>query len=280
MPHRKVSDDDFQQFRDYFHRETGIHFDSSKRYFVDKRLTDRVRETDSTTAKDYLARLSRGGSDAELQRLINSMTVNETYFLREEYQFEALVESILPEIVARRTHRQPIRIWCVPSSTGEEAYSVALYLLERWPALATWDVEIVSSDIDTTVLERARAGRYSARSVQHLPRAWLARHFTPCGDEYQLSSDVREAVRFTRCNLASQRETRAYRDIDVVFCRNLLIYFDDQSRRMAADALYDALAPGGFVLLGHSESMGRMSSLFRPRKFPRALVHQKPEDAA
>ncbi|WP_100207605.1 CheR family methyltransferase [Sphingomonas elodea] len=280
MPHTKVSDDDFRQFRDYFHRETGIHFDSSKRYFVDKRLSERVRETESISAKAYLTRLAQGGADIELQHLINAMTVNETYFLREEYQFKALVESVLPEIVARRSHRRPIRIWCVPSSTGEEPYSVALYLIERWPALATWDVEILSSDIDTEVLERARIGRYSPRSVQHLPRAWLARHFTRCGDDYQLSHEVRDAVHFTRCNLAAPRETRAFRDIDVIFCRNLLIYFDDASRRQAADALYDALAPGGFVMLGHSESMARMSSLFRARKFPQAIVHQRPEDAA
>ncbi|QHL89637.1 chemotaxis protein [Sphingomonas changnyeongensis] len=280
MGHPQVSDDDFERFRDYFHRETGIHFDASKRYFVDKRLVERVRETSSGSAKAYLARLSQGGAATELQQLINAMTVNETYFLREEYQFEALVDSVLPDIVARRRHRRPIRIWCVPSSTGEEPYSVAIYLLERWPALADWDVEILSSDIDTAVLERARAGRYSARSVQHLPRAWLARYFVPRGDEYQLSSEIRDSVSFTRCNLTAPGETRAFRDIDVIFCRNLLIYFDDRSRRIAADALYDALTPGGFVLLGHSESMGRISSLFSPRRLPRAIVHQRPGDAA
>lgn len=280
MGHPRVSDDDFERFRDYFHRETGIHFDASKRYFVDKRLVERVRETASGSASAYLARLSKGGAATELQQLINAMTVNETYFLREEYQFEALVDSVLPDIVARRRHRRPIRIWCVPSSTGEEPYSVAIYLLERWPGLADWDVEILSSDIDTAVLERAQAGRYSARSVQHLPRAWLARYFESRGDDHQLSADIRESVCFTRCNLTDPGETRGFRDIDVIFCRNLLIYFDDRSRRVAVDALYDALTPGGFVLLGHSESMGRISSLFSPRRFPRAVVHQKPGDPA
>jgi chemotaxis protein methyltransferase CheR len=181
-------------------------------------------------------------------------------------------------VTAHKAPGETIRIWSIPSSSGEEPYSIALYLTEYWPQLAQWDVELISSDINTDILQRARTGVYSQRSVQNLPPEVLREHFTPTGDgEYRISEALRQSVEFTHVNLAEAAETRAYRDFDVIFCRNLLIYFDDVSRREAAEALYDALRPGGFVCLGHSESMSRISSLFRVRKFPDAIVYQKPE---
>lgn len=275
-----ISAAEFEKFREYFYRKTGIHFESSKRYFVDKRLLERTAVTGHTTFTEYFSHLRFGNSGDELQRLTNLMTVNETYFFREKYQFDCLVQSILPDVVARRTDRTPIRIWIIPSSTGEEAYSIALYLLEYWPLLEDWDVEIISSDIDTTVLAAAQAGLYSARSVHHLPDSILARHFRKTAGGYQISDDLRSAVHFTRVNLASTIETAPYRGFDVVFCRNLLIYFNDQSRRAAAETLYSALVPGGYCCLGHSESMSRATSLFRVRKFPEAVVYQRPMENA
>jgi chemotaxis protein methyltransferase CheR len=150
-----------------------------------------------------------------------------------------------------------------------------MYLMENWPGISKWDVEIISSDIDTSVLHRARAGRYSPRSVQHVPAPWLTRYFKAIGEDYQLRKDIREAVEFTRVNLSESAETLAYRNFDVIFCRNLLIYFDDISRQTAAETFYEAMNPGAFICLGHSESMSRISSLFKVRKFPEAIVYQK-----
>jgi chemotaxis protein methyltransferase CheR len=172
-----------------------------------------------------------------------------------------------------------VRIWIIPSSSGEEAYSIALYLLEYWSAIADWDVEVVSSDIDTRILEQARAGLYSARSIQHLNDTLRRKHFTRTAEGYQISAELREAVEFTRVNLSERNDTRGYRNFDVIFCRNLLIYFDDASRKAAAETIYDALRPGGFICLGHSESMSRISPLFKIRKFPEAIVYQKPPEA-
>jgi chemotaxis protein methyltransferase CheR len=275
QPGPSISDEDFLKFREFFYRRTGISFDSSKRYFVDKRLVERIEVTRTGTFRSYFTLLRFQASGEELQQLTNLMTVNETYFLREEYQFRCLVDSILPEIVLHRTSPAPIRIWCIPSSSGEEPYSVAMYLLENWRGITDWNVEIISSDIDTSILRRARAGRYSARSVQQVPAAWLLKYFKRAGDEYQLSNDIREAVEFTRVNLSEPADTVAYRNFDVIFCRNLLIYFDDLSRQTAAEIFYEALNPGGFICLGHSESMSRISSLFKVRKFPEAIVYQK-----
>ncbi len=271
-----ISDLDFEKFREFFYRKTGIQFETSKRYFVDKRLIERIELTHSGGFRNYFTLLRFEASGEELQCLTNLMTVNETYFFREEYQFQCLVMSILPDIVSRKNSKSPIRIWVIPSSSGEEAYSIALYLLEHWAGIKEWDVEIISSDIDTKILAEARRGLYSQRSVQHLPVALLRKYFKHGGNGYQISDDLRDAVEFTRVNLSDRADTRAYRDFDVIFCRNLLIYFDEVSRKAAAETFYDAMKPEGYICLGHSESMSRFSSLYKVRKFPEAIVYQKP----
>jgi chemotaxis protein methyltransferase CheR len=273
-----ISDEDFLKFREFFYRKTGILFEDSKRYFVDKRLVERIEATGYANFRSYFTFMRFQASGEELQALTNAMTVNETYFFREEYQFKCLVDSLLPEVVKIKAPGSTIRIWSIPSSSGEEPYSLALYLTEYWPDIAHWDVELISSDIDTNILKKAREGRYSARSVQHLPAKLLQKHFRrlPDGD-YQISDDFRQAVEFTRVNLNEPADTRPYRGFDVIFCRNLLIYFDDLSRRQAAEVFFDALNPGGFICLGHSESMSRITSVFKVRKFPDAIVYQKPE---
>jgi chemotaxis protein methyltransferase CheR len=271
---------DFQKFAEYFYRKTGIHFDEGKRYFVDKRLLERIEQTGAGSFRAWFVALRFEADGAEMQHLVNAMTVNETYFFREAYQFDCLVNNILDEVVLHKKPGSRIRIWSIPSSTGEEPYSIALYLLERWPRIDLHDVEILSSDIDTAVLRSAQRGIYSQRSVAHLPPAYLKKYFTAHGDqEWRISRDIVDAVEFSHVNLAEASDTRRFRDIDVIFCRNLLIYFDDLSRRVAAEALYDALSPGGFMCLGHSESMSRMSSLYTVRRFPDAMVYQKPLEA-
>ena len=276
MANISISEDDFQKFQEFFYRKTGVQFDNSKRYFVDKRLVERIEATGNDNFRSYFAMLRFQVSGMELQLLVNSMTINETYFFREEYQFHCLVNSILPEIVAKKKDDEPIRIWVIPSSSGEEAYSIAMCLIERWPGINKWDVEIISSDIDTKVLKQAEAGLYSERSVKHVPKAYMKKHFQHSSRGYQLNDDMRSAVEFTHVNLMDVAETRAYRNFDVIFCRNLLIYFDDISRKQAVETFYDALCPGGFICLGHSESMSRISSLYKIRKFPEAIVYQKP----
>ena len=279
MADTTITQTDFEKFREFFYRKTGIQFETSKRYFVDKRLVERMELTGSTSFRNYFTMLRFEASGEELQHLTNLMTVNETYFFREQYQFECLVKSILPEIVSRKTDKKPIRIWVMPSSSGEEPYSIALYLLEYWAAINDWDIEIIASDIDTKILAKARAGHYSVRSVQQLPETLLRKYFESRADGYQICDDLRNAIEFTRVNLSDRADTRAYRDFDVVFCRNLLIYFDDVSRKTAAETFFDAMKPGGYICLGHSESMSRVSSLYKVRKFPEAIVYQKPLEA-
>jgi chemotaxis protein methyltransferase CheR len=271
-----ATEEDYARFCDFFYRRTGIQLGAGKRYFVDRRVAERMAATGMPTLRGYVMKLRYDdAAGAELQHLINALTVNETYFYREDYQLRALSGGIMPELAARHGGA-PLRIWSLPCSTGEEPYSIALHLTANWPGLERVDVEIVGSDIDTAVLARARAGLYDARAVQHLPPDLLERHFTRAGAQWRISAALRGAVRFTTANLHDAALMRRHRGLyDVIFCRNLLIYFDDESRRAAAAMLYEALRPGGFVCLGHSESMSRMSALFTVRKFADAIVYQR-----
>lgn len=272
-----ITDADFLKFREFFYRKTGIHFDESKRYFVDKRLVERIQVTGADDFRSYFIALRFERASEELQHLVNAMTVNETYFFRESYQFDCMVNHMLDECARRKPAGERLRIWSIPSSTGEEPYSIAIYLLERWPGIHEHDVEIFSSDIDTSVLEAAQRGVYSPRSVSNLPAQYLDRYFSKRPDgTYAISRDLVSAVEFSRLNLSDAADCRRFRDIDIIFCRNLLIYFDDVSRRLAAENLFESLRPGGFLCLGHSESMSRISTLYTVRRFPDALVYQRP----
>lgn len=272
---------DFIDFKEFFYKKTGILFEENKRYFVDKRLQERLAATGTGSVQSYLRLLRQGGLQSELQHLTNSMTVNETYFFRESYQFDCLVHSMLPEICATKHSGDTIRIWSIPASTGEEPYSIVMYLLEYWPSLANYNVEIYASDIDSKVLTAAQQGIYSERSLQALPLYLLQQYFQRRSDgQYQISAELRESVHFSLVNLNDPAQTQSYQHMDVIFCRNLLIYFDDVSRRSAAQTFFNALNPGGFICLGHSESMSRISALFKIRHFPDAFVYQKPSVGA
>ena len=273
-----LSPNDFTIFREFFYKKTGIDFDDSKRYFVDKRLLQRMEATGASSFRDYFVKMRFEANQTEFQNIVNLMTVNETYFFREDHQFNCLVRSVLGEIVEIRKRRKgPIRMLSLPCSTGEEPYSIALHLIENWPPLAQHDVELAGADIDTQVLKRAGEGIFRTRSLQYVPAGVKKRHFTDIGQgQFQISEEIRDAIDLFRINLSNPDEARNLRGYDVIFCRNMLIYFDDRSRSMAANTLFDALHPGGFLFLGHSESMSRMSSMFTVRKFPDAIVYQRP----
>ena len=271
-----ITDAEFDRFRDFFYRKTGIRFEDSKRYFVDKRLIQRIEGTGHRGFRDYFAFMRFQASGEEFQELVNLMTVNETYFFREEYQLRCMVSDLLGEVLHYKRAGETVRIWSMPCSTGEEPYSIALYLLEYWDLIDRVDVEIVASDIDTRALERAKQGLFSKRSVSHLPRWILGKYFEPApGGYHRLCDDLRASVNFRRTNLCDLNETKGMRNFDLIFCRNLLIYFDEASQRLAVQTLYDALNPGGFVLLGHSESMSRITSVFKVRRFRDAVVYQR-----
>ena len=276
-PKPVISDEDFLKFREFFYRKTGIMFADNKRYFVDKRIEQQMLDMGCAKFRDYFNVICFDPKGLQLQALVNAMTVNETYFYREDYQFKCLVASILPEVVRRRKFGDTVKIWSLPCSTGEEPYSIAFQLLEYWTQVDNFNIEIVASDIDTEVLRKAKLGIYAERSLQNVSQQTIDKFMTPVnGGKHQVIEELRQSIKFTKVNVSELADDRAHRDFDVIFCRNLLIYFDDLSRREAAEAFFAALNPGGFICLGHSESMSRISSLFELRKFPEAIVYQKP----
>ena len=260
---------------DFLYQRTGMSYGEAKRYFVERRVGERMEQAGMRSVPAYLAML--GGNAAEAEALINSFTVNETYFFREEHQLRCLSRSLLPEIVARRGPGDLVRIWSVPCSTGEEPYSVAIWLLEHWPLVDAYNIEIIGSDIDTRVLAEADRAEYGERALGRLSVAERDRYFGPVrAGLRRVIPDLRESVRFTQVNLIDAADMAAQGRFDIILCRNVLIYFDDASRLGASLNLWEALSPGGFICLGHTESMARITARFAVRRFEDAIVYQRP----
>ena len=270
-----LSADSLRRVCDFLYRRTGMSYGEAKRYYIERRVADRMQQAGTPSFAAYMLRLATDAAEAEA--LINSFTVNETYFYREHHQLACLSRSLLPEIVARRGPGDLVRIWSVPCSTGEEPYSVAIWLLENWAMVDAYNIEIVGSDIDTVALATAELGQYGARALSRLPADVLARYFEPVRGDYQrIIEDLRQSVKFTQVNLIDPAAMAGQGRFDVILCRNVLIYFDDASRLDAANTLFEALEPGGFICLGHTESMSRISPRFQLRRFPDAIVFQRP----
>ncbi|MEI9994684.1 MAG: protein-glutamate O-methyltransferase CheR [Rhizomicrobium sp.] len=271
-----ITHEEYRRLCEYLYRRTGMTFNETRRYFVDRRVADRMAATGASTFADYFARL-RGDIDGEIEQFVNAFTVNETYFYREDHQLQCLTANLLEERLKVKQNGETMRIWSVPCSTGEEPYSIAMWLLENWPQVDAHDIEIVASDIDTEVLSAAREGVFGKRALMRLSPALIDKYFVALGgDRWQILDDLRNSVRFTPANLVERAETRPHGLFDVIFCRNVLIYFDDTSRRVAAENLYENLAPGGYICLGHTESMSRISPLFEVCRFADAIVYRRP----
>jgi chemotaxis protein methyltransferase CheR len=275
-----LSEDEFRRLSEFLYRRTGMVFNEGKRYYVQRRVNERMAATGSTSFASYFARL-RSDARGEIEQFVNAFTVNETYFYREDHQLQCLTSDLLEERVQSRRHGEAIRIWSVPCSTGEEPYSIGIWLLENWARVDAFEIEILGSDIDTKVIEAAKAGIFGARALMRMPPDLVERYFEVLDNErWQVIEDLRQSVAFSPVNLVEGSETRAFGKFDVIFCRNVLIYFDDASRRIAAENLYENLAPGGFICLGHTESMSRISPLFEVRRFADAIVYQRPLEGA
>jgi chemotaxis protein methyltransferase CheR len=271
-----ITKEEFQQLCDYLYRRTGMVFTEAKRYYVERRVNERMAATASPTFLSYFGRL-RANVQTEIEHFINAITVNETYFYREDHQLTCLTGDLLAERIRHKKPGGSIRIWSVPCSTGEEPYSIAIWLLENWPLVDDYDIEILGSDIDTQVLAHAQSGIFGKRALMRLSPYLVGKYFSPHGeDQWKILDELRDSVRFSSVNLVEPNDTRRHGRFDVIFCRNVLIYFDDASRRVAAENLYENLLPDGFICLGHTESMSRISPLFEVRRFSDAIVYQRP----
>ena len=249
-----MTEADFAFLRDYLRKRSGLSLGPEKRYLVESRLTPICRRFGIATLADLVGtlRLSREGP---LERaVVEAMTTNETFFFRDRVPFDLFREVLLPKAIAARAAQRRLRIWSAAASTGQEPYSLAMMIHEAGAQLAGWQVEIVGTDLSTEVLEKARLGLYSHFEVQRgLPVQLLVKYFTQVGEQWRLNPAITGMVSFRPLNLLQPFEHLG--QFDIVYCRNVLIYFDKPTQKAVLGRLATHLRPGGFLVVGHSESM-------------------------
>jgi chemotaxis protein methyltransferase CheR len=253
-----MSDDEFRLFRNLIHQECGLYFSDSKKVFLSSRIAKRVVARSLPSFYRYYRYLEEAADRrAELLLLLDLLTINETAFFRNPPQFRLLAEVVLPDLLETRA-AGPLRGWSAGCSSGEEPYSIAITLLERLPADRA-AFQIFASDLSLSALERAASGVYPPSAVRDVDPARLARFFEPRAEGYAVREEVKKNVVYDFHNL---KHDNGLRDLDVVFCRNVLIYFDAEEQKKILDRFIRALRPGGYLFLGHSESVqGLVSDL-------------------
>jgi len=272
-----LSEELYDKFIKFIYKKTGLHYEYNKKYFVQKRLEKRAELLQMETLNEYFMMLKFAEDSAEFYRLINDLTVNETYFFRDFPQLRNFAEDILPIVTRGKESSKKIKIWCAACATGEEPYTLFIILQEMLERPQEWDIQILASDINTEVLQSAKIGIYESRAIKDVPPEYLERYFTRRGDKYIVNLNVRKSVTFKRINLMDEYEMNNINGCDFIFCRNCLIYFDDESRKSVLDSFYESLNPGGFMFLGHSESVGRISSDYKVKRIGDTITYSRPK---
>ncbi len=275
-----LSDKDFEFFRDFIYNHCGMYFHSSKKYFLESRLSRRLEATNAPSLIAYMGMLkdTRTKSD-EMLKLLDEITTNETCFFRNPPQLKALENVFLPEVVATKGKIgfRKLRIWSAGSSSGEEAYTMAMLLLEkRATILKDWIIEIVGTDISETILAQAREGVYSAYSVRNTPDFYKKKYFREeTGGRFILSPDVKKLVSFSHLNLYEDSKMVFMKSFDFIFCANVLIYFDLASKTKVVQHYYNNLQPYGYFFVGQSESLHGVNDKFKTVHFPGGFAYKK-----
>jgi chemotaxis protein methyltransferase CheR len=266
----------FRLIRDFVRDYCGIYFDDDSRYLLEKRLSRRVRTLHFSNFREYYRYLLyHKNREEELTSIIDIITVNETYFFREQNQLKTFSEEILPELKDINKDKKRLRVWSAGCSTGEEPYTIAILVLEKG-YFHNWNIEIFGSDINQRVLQAARSGIYRKNSFRATEPYFLRKYFREEDNISRISDNVKKYVNFSHLNLLDPFKVKLVGTVDVIFCRNVLIYFDYPSRKKVIDMFYERLADGGFLLLGHAESLINISTAFSLRHFKYDMVYQKP----
>ena len=270
-----ITENDYKKLTDVVYRRAGIAIGEKRYNILKPKLEAYMQKKGYNNFREYFHAVRFDQSNEKMQDLMNLVTINETYFFRENYQFEVLVNNVLYELDKIRPKNRPIRILCAPSSTGEEPYSIALHLLNEGKLVEKRDFELVGIDIDNSVIQKAKTGKYSKRSVEFLPPALKNEYFTKKGLLYEIADFLKDVVEFKVVNVMDRTQIKSLGKFDVIFSRNMLIYFDDASRKEVATTFHSMLNPSGFVFLGHAESMNRIVSTFKVKKYNQTIVYQK-----
>jgi chemotaxis protein methyltransferase CheR len=270
-----VTPQDYEYLRKLLKQRSGLDLSADKQYLVESRLVPLARRVDLAGIAELVQKLKGGGTDALTAEVVEAMTTNETFFFRDKIPFDHMRETILPALTQVRANRRSLRIWSAASSTGQEPYSIAMLLKEAGPLLAGWRIEIVAADLSQSVLEKSKAGLFSQFEVQRgLPIQLLVKYFTQVGELWQLNADIRSMVQHRQLNLL--QDFSGLGMFDVIFCRNVLIYFDQDTKAAIFERLAKQLEPDGMLMLGAAESVVGITDAFRPYPEKRGLYQPNP----
>ena len=272
-----LSISDFRLLRDYINQFCGIYFSDDSAYLVERRLRERLRDLGIEDFSDYYRHLRHHpDAEAELERAAEVLTTNETYFFREAYQLKAFSEEVLPRIRARSEGRRGRRldVWSAGCSSGEEVYSLAM-LIDACGLFDGWNVRVFGNDISRRVLTKARGATYGSASFRSMLPEY-ERYFISTDTGMQVHPKIRTMCHFGHLNLMNERRAAIVGRVDVTFCRNVLIYFDEASRSRVLDTIYNRLQRGGFLFLGHSESLLHTSTAFEIVQLTTDIAYRRP----
>jgi len=260
---------DFEYLRMFLKDQSGLDLAADKQYLVESRLTPLARKAGLSGISDLVQKM-KNGAGALIVEVVEAMTTNETFFFRDKTPFEHLRDTVIPALVQARTARRSLRIWCAAGSTGQEPYSIAMCLKEYGPALAGWRTEIIATDLSTEVLEKSRSGLYSQFEVQRgLPIQLLIKYFKQVGELWQINADIRAMVQHRQLNLL--QDFSHLGTFDVIFCRNVLIYFDQETKVSIFQRLAKRMESDGFLALGAAETVVGLTDAFKPHPDKRGL---------
>ncbi len=278
-----LSEEEFRLLRDFIHERFGLYFDDSQRASLRARLAPRLALLGLVSFEDYYRHLRFAPDRSEeVLRMVSHLTNNETYFFREQPQLAVFAGLVLDAIKARRarTGERRLNVLSAGCSTGEEPLTLGMILFDSGRFFWGWDVRVTGLDIDGTALEAAHRGSYHQNSLRAVPPAALQRHFVRDGAGVRVKEAARRTVSFRVGNLLDPAAYAGLTPLDALFCRNVLIYFSDAAVQRAVSLFHEALVPGGYLFLGHAESLGRVTSAFVPIRFQGAIVYQKLEEAS
>jgi chemotaxis protein methyltransferase CheR len=261
---------DYEYLRKLLKERSGLDLSSDKQYLVESRLVPLARKSGLSGIPDLVQKMKGGGAEPLSSEVVEAMTTNETFFFRDKIPFDHLRQTVLPELMHARAARRSLRIWCAASSTGQEPYSIAMCLKEAGAALSGWRTEIVATDLSQAVLEKSRSGLFSQFEVQRgLPIQMLVKYFTQTGELWQLNAGIRAMVQHRQLNLL--QDFSHLGSFDVIFCRNVLIYFDQDTKANIFGRIAKMLEPDGVLALGAAESVVGITNVFKPYPDRRGL---------
>ncbi|ABM28172.1 CheR family methyltransferase [Nitratidesulfovibrio vulgaris] len=275
----KISDEEFVQLRDFIYQQCGIYIAENRKYLVENRLSNRLKDLNLKSFGEYYQYLRYDANKrTELNKLFEVVTTNETSFYRNPPQLQVFQEKVLGAVIAelRAKGQKRLRIWSAGCSTGEEPYTLGIILHEVLRSeIASWDIRITANDLSEAVLASARKGMYSDYALRTTPPDIISRYFIKEGTQYRIDPKVQQLVQFGQINLSDRTQLKRVERSQIVFCRNVIIYFDDEMKKQVIGSFYDNLLPGGYLLIGHSESLHNISRAFKPEHHTGAIIYRK-----